>query len=68
MKVAVETANRAKIAALMLPGLGTMDDIAAAADSACRSSASPLTRLRPIFQSSTSAWRAIWAWRLSASL
>jgi 4-hydroxy 2-oxovalerate aldolase len=32
MKVAVETANRAKIAALMLPGLGTMDDIAAAAD------------------------------------
>jgi len=32
MKVAVVTANRAKIAALMLPGLGTMDDIAAAAD------------------------------------
>src|SRR6202789_2941343 len=32
IKVAVETANRAKIAALMLPGLGTMDDIAAAAD------------------------------------
>lgn len=32
MKVAVETAKRAKIAALMLPGLGTKDDIKAAAD------------------------------------
>jgi 4-hydroxy 2-oxovalerate aldolase len=32
MKVAVETAQRAKIAALMLPGLGTMDDIRAAHD------------------------------------
>ncbi len=32
MKVAVETATQAKIAALMLPGLGTKDDIKAAAD------------------------------------
>ncbi len=32
MAVAVETANRAKIAALMLPGLGTKDDITAIAD------------------------------------
>jgi 4-hydroxy 2-oxovalerate aldolase len=32
MKVAVETARRAKIAALMLPGLGSMEDISAAAD------------------------------------
>ncbi len=32
MKVAVETARNAKIAALMLPGLGTKDDIKAAAD------------------------------------
>ena len=32
MKIAVETARRAKIAALMLPGLGTKDDIVAVAD------------------------------------
>jgi 4-hydroxy 2-oxovalerate aldolase len=32
MKAAVETATQAKIAALMLPGLGTMDDVRAAAD------------------------------------
>ena len=32
MAVAVETARRARIAALMLPGLGTKDDIRAAAD------------------------------------
>jgi 4-hydroxy 2-oxovalerate aldolase len=32
MKVAVETAQRARIAALMLPGVGTTDDIRAAAD------------------------------------
>lgn len=32
MRIAVETATRAKIAALMLPGLGTMDDIKACAD------------------------------------
>ena len=32
MRVAVETAQRAKIAALMLPGLGTKDDIKAVAD------------------------------------
>ena len=32
MKAAVETARRARIAALMLPGLGTMDDIKACAD------------------------------------
>jgi 4-hydroxy 2-oxovalerate aldolase len=32
MKVAVDTARRAKIAALMLPGLGSMDDISAAAE------------------------------------
>ena len=32
MKVAVETARRARIAALMLPGLGTKDDIKACAD------------------------------------
>jgi len=32
MKAAVETAKQAKIAALMLPGLGTKDDIKAAAD------------------------------------
>ncbi len=32
MKAAVETAQRAKIAALMLPGLGTRDDIRAVAD------------------------------------
>src|SRR6202041_3077343 len=31
-KVAVDTARRAKIAALMLPGLGSMDDISAAAE------------------------------------
>jgi 4-hydroxy 2-oxovalerate aldolase len=32
MKAAVEAASRARIAALMLPGLGTKDDIKAAAD------------------------------------
>lgn len=32
MKVAVESAKRAKIAALMLPGLGTLEDIEAAHD------------------------------------
>ena len=32
MRTAVQTAKRAKIAALMLPGLGTKDDIKAAAD------------------------------------
>ncbi|MGD9999318.1 MAG: 4-hydroxy-2-oxovalerate aldolase [Ilumatobacteraceae bacterium] len=32
MKAAVDTAERAKIAALMLPGLGTRDDIRAVAD------------------------------------
>jgi 4-hydroxy 2-oxovalerate aldolase len=32
MKAAVETAERARIAALMLPGLGTKDDIKACAD------------------------------------
>jgi 4-hydroxy 2-oxovalerate aldolase len=32
MRTAVESVGRAKIAALMLPGLGTMDDIKAAAD------------------------------------
>ena len=32
MKAAVDTATRARIAALMLPGLGTKDDIKAAAD------------------------------------
>jgi 4-hydroxy 2-oxovalerate aldolase len=32
LKIAVQTAHQAKIAALMLPGLGTRDDIAAAAD------------------------------------
>lgn len=32
MKAAVETAKRARIAALMLPGLGTKDDITAAAE------------------------------------
>jgi 4-hydroxy 2-oxovalerate aldolase len=32
MKAAVATAHRAKIAALMLPGVGTKDDITAAAD------------------------------------
>lgn len=32
MKAAVETAQHARIAALMLPGLGTMDDIKACAD------------------------------------
>ncbi len=32
MRVAVATARRAKIAALMLPGLGTKDDISVAAD------------------------------------
>jgi 4-hydroxy 2-oxovalerate aldolase len=32
MKAAVDTARQAKIAALMLPGLGTKDDIKAAAD------------------------------------
>lgn len=32
MRVAVATATRAKIAALMLPGLGTMDDIKACVD------------------------------------
>jgi 4-hydroxy 2-oxovalerate aldolase len=32
MKAAVETATQAKIAALMLPGLGTKDDIKASAD------------------------------------
>src|SRR5690606_2520485 len=32
MRLAVETATTARIAALMLPGLGTKDDIKAAAD------------------------------------
>jgi 4-hydroxy 2-oxovalerate aldolase len=32
MRAAVETATKARIAALMLPGLGTMDDISACAD------------------------------------
>jgi 4-hydroxy 2-oxovalerate aldolase len=32
MKVAVETAQRARIAALMLPGVGTKDDITAVAE------------------------------------
>src|SRR6476646_10626415 len=32
MKVAVETATTARVAALMLPGLGTKDDIKACAD------------------------------------
>jgi 4-hydroxy 2-oxovalerate aldolase len=32
MRIAVETAQQAKIAALMLPGLGTMDDIKACVD------------------------------------
>lgn len=32
MRIAVETATRAEIAALMLPGLGTMDDIRACVD------------------------------------
>jgi 4-hydroxy 2-oxovalerate aldolase len=32
MRIAVETAEQAKIAALMLPGLGTMDDIKACVD------------------------------------
>ena len=68
MKAAVETVTNARIAALMLPGLGTKDDIKSAADlgvSIVR--VSPPTARRRTSRSSTSAWRATSAWRRSAS-
>ena len=68
MKAAVETATRAKIAALMLPGLGTKDDIRAIHDlGVSHHPESPPTAPRPTSPSSTSRWPASSGSRRSAS-
>ena len=56
MKAAVETAKQAKIAALMVPGIGTMDDIRYIQDIGLSIVVSPRTAPRPTCRSSTSAW------------
>ena len=67
IKLAAETAKSAKIAFLMLPGVGTKDDIRRRRTTAARSAASPPTAPRPTSRSSTSGWPASSAWRPSAS-
>ncbi len=64
---AADTAKRAKIAFLMLPGLGTKDDIRAAQDNGGKFAASPPTAPRRTCRSSTSASPATSASRPSAS-
>ena len=60
--------SQAKIAALMLPGLGTKDDIQRPPQTwACRSSGSPPIARRPTSPCSISAWPGTSAWRRSAS-
>ena len=65
--IAAETAKPARIAALMLPGVGTMDDIRAAQDNGGESAGSRPTAPRPTCRASTSRWRASSGWRRSAS-
>ena len=66
IKIAAETAKEAKIAFLMLPGVGTKEDIKEARPTAARSAGSPRTAPRPTSRSSTSGWPANSAWRPSA--
>jgi len=65
IKLAAETATNSKIAFLMLPGLGTKDDIKEAqhnGGSICRIAP---TAPRPTCRFSTSGWRGSWGWRPS---
>jgi 4-hydroxy 2-oxovalerate aldolase len=66
IKLAAETAKEAKIAFLMLPGVGTKEDIKPRT-TADRSAGSPRTAPRPTYRSSTSAWPGNWAWKPSDS-
>ena len=63
----VEEATQAKIAVLLVPGIGTKDNLRDARQAAPRWPGSPPTAPRPTCPSSTSGWPATSAWRRSAS-
>lgn len=65
IKLAAATAKEARIAFLMLPGVGTKDDIKEARDNGGRSAGSPPTAPRPTCRSSISGWPANWVWKPS---
>ena len=65
--VGVEEAAQAKIAVLLVPGIGTKNDLRDATRPGRPWPGSPPTAPRPTCPSSTSAWPATWAWRLSGS-
>lgn len=65
IKLAAATAKEARIAFLMLPGVGTKDDIKEARTTAGRSAGSPPTAPRPTCRSSISGWPANWVWKPS---
>jgi hypothetical protein len=58
IKLPAETAKESKIAFLMLPGVGTKEDIKERRTTAARSAGSPPTAPRPTCRSSTSGWPA----------
>ena len=62
-----EEATQAKIAVLLVPGIGTKDDMRTPTRRAPRWPGSPPTAPRRTCQSSTSGWPATWAWRPSGS-
>jgi 4-hydroxy-2-oxovalerate/4-hydroxy-2-oxohexanoate aldolase len=59
--------KQAKVSALLLPGIGTVDHLKMAHGLGVTPSASPPTAPRPTCPSSTSPWHASWAWTPSAS-
>lgn len=59
--------KRAKVSALLLPGIGTVDHLRMARTWACTPSAWPPTAPRPTSANSTSRWRASWTWTPWAS-
>ena len=63
----VDEATQAKIAVLLVPGIGTKDDLRNSMRPVPRWPGSPPTAPRRTCPSSTSAWPVTWAWRPSAS-
>ncbi len=67
IEAAAEVLDRAVLTTLILPGIGTIDDLARARDLVSRACASRRTAPRPTSRSSTSPGRANTAWMCRAS-
>ena len=66
LQAASEVIKKSKLAILLLPGIGTKDDLKMAWTTVPRWRRLPLTLPKPILPNSTSGWRKKWAWKSSA--